>query len=81
MTKFWERIRSFANKKIKEQHAHSRKCERCKLWTSEVGGASRVYDVDEWTQAMVCNHCGHTSFWDMSGMIPMLIANKNLREI
>jgi len=79
--KFWEWVRAYANKRIKSEHMHSRKCERCLLWTSEVGGAKSITDsADLCTQKMECNWCGHVSIWDMTSMMPFLIYDPAFKE-
>ena len=77
MSAFWHWLRNLSNEKIKAEHSHSRKCERCRLWTSEVGGAKSVGadPADVWVELMRCRWCGHESRWDMRYMIPILIPN------
>lgn len=77
MATFWEKVRYYANKKVRRQYMdrvrHDRKCPNCKLWTSEVGGAYKVdYSELEHVEVMTCRHCGYASRWDCRGMIPEL---------
>ena len=77
MTSFWERVRYYANKKVKRQYmdrvGHDRKCPNCKLWTSEVGGAYKIdYHDNEYLEFMECRQCHYKSTWDCGGMFPTL---------
>ena len=77
MPTFWEKLRHYANKKVKRQYMdrvrHDRKCPNCKLWTSEVGGAYKVdYTENGHIQTMTCRQCGYTSRWNCAAMVPFL---------
>lgn len=79
MERFWEWLRSYANKKVRRCHMnlvrHERKCERCNTWTSEVNGCKDLQDApdDSMFELMTCNKCGHVSRWDCRGMLPTLV--------
>ena len=75
MATFWEKVRYYANKKVKRQYMnifrHDRKCPNCKMWTSEVGGCKSIDDRGH-HELMECNQCGFASKWDCMGMMPTL---------
>jgi len=74
---FWERVRDYANNKVKEQYMrkfrHDRKCPRCSTWISEVGGCAGVEDVTSVLQEMGCKRCGYVSTWDLSTPCAFLV--------
>lgn len=82
MEKFWEWLRAFANKKVREAHMnkfhHERKCEQCNTWTSEVDGCEKLIDDpdDPMFELMTCKKCGHISRWDCRGMLPVLVKER-----
>jgi hypothetical protein len=71
---FWERVRSYANAKVRAAHMakyhHERRCPCCNTWTSEVGGAAAVKDEGNGFEVMQCKRCSTWSRWDYrSGLI------------
>lgn len=77
MATLWEKIRHFANEKVKRKYMnrvrHDRKCPNCKMWTSEVGGCCSIdYSNDDHIEIMKCRQCGYKSKWDCRGMVPTL---------
>ena len=73
---FWERVRAYANKRVREQHMqkcrHERKCPRCNTWTSEVDGCKSLETFGQ-SELMTCKKCGYTSKWFMNhGPLPVL---------
>ena len=78
---FWEWLRDYANKKVKENYIknyfHDRKCERCGTCLSEVGGCAGINDDSKYPmfERMECKKCHHVSIWDTRLMIPVLVPN------
>ena len=76
--RFWKWVRSYSNKKVRDDHMskfhHERKCIKCNTWTSEVDGCAKLEDdpTDAMFELMTCNKCGHISRWDCTGMFPTL---------
>ena len=83
MERFWERVREYANKKVREHYMnrvrHDRQCERCNTWTSEVGGCAKI-EVYDYRELMTCKKCKHVSVWDCRGMIPILVPDESLKN-
>ncbi len=75
--KFWERVRQFANGRVRaaymRRHCHERRCPNCQVWTSEVDGARDVRDEGDGFEVMQCNQCQAWSRWDYRpGLIVVL---------
>ncbi|MEE9532714.1 MAG: hypothetical protein V3W52_17180 [Syntrophobacteria bacterium] len=83
MKRFWERLREYANNKVREHYMntvrHDRKCVRCNTWTSEVGGAAKLEQDDDYDY-MTCKKCGYVSKWDCRGMLPILAKRNEQQE-
>lgn len=74
MATFWEMVRDYANRRVREQYMrryhHERRCPCCQTWTSEVGGAAKVIDEKNGFEVMQCNRCKTWSRWDYrAGMV------------
>lgn len=81
MSTFWEKVRHYANRKVKRQYMdkfrHDRKCPNCKLWTSEVGGAYKIdYTDNDHVEVMTCRQCNYKSRWDCSSGFMTLSATQ-----
>jgi len=69
--KFWEWVREYANKKIKDEYMrkyhNTQKCPQCNTWSWEVGGWSEKSHSDGDIEVLCCKKCGHESKWLFHG--------------
>lgn len=76
---FWERVRDFANRRVRaaymERARHERCCPCCKTWTSEVRGCADLRDEGNGFEVMQCNRCGTWSRWDYRPGLIVVIAD------
>lgn len=76
---FWERVRAYANSRVRHQymakHHHERRCPACQTWTNEVGGAAEMRDPGDGFEFMKCNKCSAWSRWDYRPGLVVVLAD------
>lgn len=80
---FWEKVRAYANKRVREawakEHHCEYKCRCCKLWNSELGGWKRSEGEGNGSDFFIsqCKQCLQWTRWDMrNGMFAIYADNQ-----
>jgi hypothetical protein len=81
MEKFWKWLRRLSNKKVKKHYLkrvhHDRLCIRCKTWTSEIDGCSKLETSDDGNfEFLTCKKCNYVSKWNITGIIPVVVKDQ-----